>query len=69
MTSNINELTAQGAALPKCLGMSLSYNVQQSTIPTAAAKSVAEIGVSKRVLEPTHALASVSYTHLTLPTT
>nr|WP_279007884.1 ash family protein [Aeromonas jandaei] len=37
--------------------MSLSYNVQQSTIPTAAAKSVAEIGVSKRVLEPTHALA------------
>ncbi|MFQ2635205.1 MULTISPECIES: ash family protein [Aeromonas] len=35
----------------------LSHNVQRSTIPLAAAKSAAEIGVSKSVLEPTHALA------------
>lgn len=35
----------------------LSHNVQQSTIPLAAAKSVAEIGVSKISTEPTHALA------------
>ncbi|MFL9592743.1 ash family protein [Aeromonas schubertii] len=35
----------------------LSHNVQRSTIPPAAAKSAAEIGVSKRVLEPTHAPA------------
>lgn len=35
----------------------LSHNVQRSTIPLAAAKSVAEIGVSESVLEPTHALA------------
>ncbi|UUI61664.1 ash family protein [Aeromonas salmonicida] len=35
----------------------LSHNVQQGTILHATAKSVAEIGVSERVLEPTHALA------------
>ncbi|MGL5089456.1 MAG: host cell division inhibitor Icd-like protein [Aeromonas sobria] len=35
----------------------LSHSVQQSTIPHATAKSVAEIGVSKLKLEPTHALA------------
>ena len=35
----------------------LSHNVQRSTIPLAAAKSAAEIGVSESVLEPTHALA------------
>jgi hypothetical protein len=50
-------LTAQGEALPKFQGVSLSCNVQRSTIRPAAAKSVAEIGVSKSVLEPTHALA------------
>lgn len=50
-------LTAQGEALPKFQGVGLSHNVQQSTIPLAAAKSAAEIGVSKSVLEPTHALA------------
>lgn len=50
-------LTAQGEALPKFQGMGLSHNVQRSTIPLAAAKSVAEIGVSESVLEPTHALA------------
>lgn len=35
----------------------LSHNVQQGTILHATAKSVAEIGVSKLKLEPTHALA------------
>ncbi|MGL6381115.1 host cell division inhibitor Icd-like protein [Aeromonas caviae] len=50
-------LTAQGEALPKFQGVGLSHNVQRSTIPLAAAKSVAEIGVSESVLEPTHALA------------
>lgn len=35
----------------------LSHNVQRSTIPLAAAKSVAEIGVSKISTEPIHALA------------
>lgn len=50
-------LTAQGEALPKFHGVGLSHNVQRSTIPLAAAKSVAEIGVSESVLEPTHALA------------
>lgn len=35
----------------------LSHNVQRSTIRPAAAKSVAEIGVSESFLEPTHALA------------
>ncbi|UCP13788.1 ash family protein [Aeromonas media] len=50
-------LTAQGEALPKFQGVGLSHNVQRSTIPLAAAKSVAEIGVSKISTEPTHALA------------
>ncbi|WP_336988239.1 ash family protein [Aeromonas hydrophila] len=50
-------LTAQGEALPKFQGVGLSHKVQQSTIPLAAAKSVAEIGVSKISTEPTHALA------------
>lgn len=50
-------LTAQGEALPKFQGVGLSHNVQRSTIPLVAAKSVAEIGVSESVLEPTHALA------------
>lgn len=50
-------LTAQGQALPKFQGVGLSHKVQQSTIPLAAAKSVAEIGVSKISTEPTHALA------------
>lgn len=50
-------LTAQGQALPKFQGVGLSHNVQRSTIPLAAAKSVAEIGVSKISTEPTHALA------------
>ncbi len=50
-------LTAQGEASPKFQGVGLSHNVQRSTIPLAAAKSVAEIGVSESVLEPTHALA------------
>lgn len=57
MIRNINELTAQGEALPKCQGVSLSCNVQRSTIRPAAAKSVAEIGVSKTSTEPIHALA------------
>ncbi|WDA23095.1 ash family protein [Aeromonas hydrophila] len=35
----------------------LSLTAQRGTIRPAAAKSVAEIGVSERVLEPTHALA------------
>ncbi|MBL0572656.1 ash family protein [Aeromonas hydrophila] len=48
-------LTAQGEALPKFQGVGLSHNVQRSTIPLAAAKSTAEIGVSKLKLEPTHA--------------
>ncbi|MGE6209053.1 MULTISPECIES: ash family protein [Aeromonas] len=50
-------LTAQGEALPKFQGVGLSHNVQRSTIRPAAAKSVAEIGVSKISTEPTHALA------------
>lgn len=50
-------LTAQGEALPKFQGVGLSHNVQRSTILLAAAKSVAEIGVSKISTEPTHALA------------
>ncbi|WP_323939212.1 ash family protein [Aeromonas hydrophila] len=57
MTRNINGLTAQGEALPKFQRVGLSHNVQRSTIPLAAAKSAAEIGVSESVLEPTHALA------------
>ncbi|MGY3857704.1 ash family protein [Aeromonas intestinalis] len=48
-------LTAQGEALPQIQGVGLSHNLQRSTIPLAAAKSVAEIGVSKLKLEPTHA--------------
>lgn len=40
-------LTAHGEALPKFQGVGLSHNVQRSTIRLAAAKSVAEIGVSK----------------------
>lgn len=35
----------------------LSHNVQQSTIPLAAAKSAAGIGTPKLTVEPTHALA------------
>lgn len=66
-------LTAQGEALPNAMDSSnrtastfrrlpnfaigLSDNIQRGTILPAAAKSVAEIGVSESVLEPTHALA------------
>ncbi|CAJ1821472.1 ash family protein [Aeromonas hydrophila] len=50
-------LTAQGEALLKPQGMGLFFNVQQGSIRPAAAKSVAEIGVSGINMEPTHALA------------
>ena len=66
-------LTAQGEALPNAMDSSnrtastfrrlpnfaigLSDNIQRGTILPATAKSVAEIGVSESVLEPTHALA------------
>ncbi|WP_081849339.1 ash family protein [Aeromonas jandaei] len=49
--------TAQGEALPKFERTGLPDTMRHGTIHLAAAKSVAEIGVSERVLEPTHALA------------
>ena len=57
MTMNTDGLTAQGEALPKFSRTGLSDSVRQGTIRHATAKSVAEIGVSKLKLEPTHALA------------
>ena len=57
MTGYKNGLTAQGEALPKFKQAGLSDSVRQGTIRPATAKSVAEIGVSESVLEPTHALA------------
>ena len=57
MTGYKNGLIAQGEALPKFKQAGLSDSVRQGTIRPATAKSVAEIGVSKLKLEPTHALA------------
>jgi len=73
MTGYKNGLTAQGEALPNAMdsihrtastfrrlpifAIDLSDSVQRGTILPAAAKSVAEIGVSKISTEPTHALA------------
>lgn len=58
---------AQGQALPSDrpsnkrllpnFAIVLSDNTQEGTILSATAKSVAEIGVSESILEPTHALA------------
>jgi len=50
-------LTAQGEALPKFQGMGLSHNVQQSTIPLAAAKSAAGRRNPDETIAPTHAPA------------
>lgn len=50
-------LTARGEALPKPQEVGLFLNAQRGTIHSAAAKSVAEIGVSIIRKEPTHALA------------
>lgn len=73
MTGYKNGLTAQGEAFPNAMDSSnrtastfrhqpifaigLPDNSQEGTILSATAKSVAEIGVSKLKLEPTHALA------------
>jgi len=57
MIRNINELTAQGEALPKCQGVSLSCNVQRSTIHLAVAKSTAGRENPRLSLVPTHAPA------------
>lgn len=57
MNMRTNGRIAQGEALPKFRQAGLFDAVRHGTIHLAAAKSVAEIGVSERVLEPTHALA------------
>ena len=60
-------IIAQGQAMPSGrpsnkrllpnFAIGLPDNSQEGTILSATAKSVAEIGVSQRILEPTHALA------------
>ena len=56
MMDSIHRTASTFRRLPN-FAIGLSDNIQRGTILPATAKSVAEIGVSQRILEPTHALA------------
>ncbi len=56
MMDSIHRTASTFRRLPN-FAIGLSDNIQRGTILPATAKSVAEIGVSESVLEPTHALA------------